>query len=115
MGGYKIQRDSAQLMDDALAAQEAGAFGIVLECIPSPIAEAITDRLDIPTIGIGAGPECDGQVLVINDLLGMTSGYVPSFVKAYANIQETVDSAVHEWCSDVKLGEFPDEAHSFQS
>ena len=113
MGGYKIQRDQEQLMTDALAAQEAGAFGIVLECIPSPIAKELTQKLAIPTIGIGAGPDCDGQVLVIQDMLGMTSGYVPSFVKAYADIKSTIDGAVKEWCSDVRQGEFPDEAHSF--
>src|SRR5437868_6381696 len=80
LGGYKVQRDEARLMNDARAAQESGAFAIVLECIPSEIAVKITKTLQIPTIGIGAGADCDGQVLVINDLLGITSGYVPKFV-----------------------------------
>ncbi len=114
MGGYKIQRDKEQLIEDAIAAQEAGAFSIVLECIPSEIAKIATERLAIPTIGIGAGPDCDGQVLVINDMLGMTSGHVPSFVKAYANIREVISNAAQEWCEEVRDGSYPDEAHSFE-
>ena len=113
MGGYKVQRDEDQLLEDALAAQNAGAFSIVLECIPSAIAKVVTERLTIPTIGIGAGPECDGQVLVINDMLGLTSGYVPSFVKAYADIKTTISNAAKEWCDDVREGEFPSDEHSF--
>jgi len=113
MGGYKIQRDQDRLMADALAAQEAGAFGIVLECIPTGIAAAITEELAIPTIGIGAGPDCDGQVLVIHDLLGMTTGYVPTFVKQYANLADTINGAVGDWCQEVRDGTYPDEGHSF--
>lgn len=115
MGGYKIQRDLDELLQDAKAAQDAGAFGIVLECIPAPIAKRLTEELAIPTIGIGAGPDCDGQVLVVNDMLGMTSGYVPSFVKAYASIGQTINDAAQEWCADVRQGTFPDQEHSFQS
>lgn len=114
MGGYKIQRDADVLMTDALAAQEAGAFGVVLECIPREIAADITARLDVPTIGIGAGPDCDGQVLVVHDLLGLTSGYVPTFVKQYANLAETINGAVSGWCSDVRTGKYPDDGHSFE-
>lgn len=113
MGGYRIQRDSDALMADALAAQEAGAFAVVLECIPREIAARITAKLTVPTIGIGAGPDCDGQVLVIHDLLGMTSGYVPTFVKQYANLAETINGAVSAWCRDVRGGTYPDEKHSF--
>ena len=113
MGGYKIQRDQKQLIADATTAQEAGAFAIVLECIPAKIAQELTSRLQIPTIGIGAGPDCDGQVLVINDMLGLTSGYVPTFVKAYANLKESIGQAVHDWCSDVDRGAFPGKEHSF--
>lgn len=113
MGGYKVQRNHDQLILDATAAEEAGAFAIVLECIPNGIAKDLTKRLNIPTIGIGAGPDCDGQVLVINDMLGMTSGYVPSFVKAYADVGATIKSATKEWCGDVRDGKFPDEDHSF--
>ena len=113
MGGYKIQRDREQLIVDATAAQKAGAFGIVLECIPADIGKELSEILDIPTIGIGAGPDCDGQVLVINDMLGLTSGYVPSFVKEYANLKETIQTAATEWCSDVREKAFPGEEHSF--
>ena len=113
MGGYKVQRDREQLILDANAAQKAGAFAIVLECIPADIAKELTEMLQIPTIGIGAGPECDGQVLVINDVLGLTSGYVPSFVKAYANLKETIEQATARWCEDVREKEFPGNEHSF--
>lgn len=113
MGGYKVQRNQDRLLDDGLAAQNAGAFAIVIECVPMNIAKLLTDRLTIPTIGIGAGPHCDGQVLVVNDMLGMTSGHVPSFVKSYANIGATVDTAVRQWCDDVRGGAFPDAEHSF--
>ena len=113
MGGYKVQRDREQLIGDALAAQEAGAFAVVLECIPSEIAKEATEKLRIPTIGIGAGPQCDGQVLVVNDMLGLTSGYVPSFVKAYAKLSDTIDHAVKSWCDEVREGEFPGQEHSF--
>lgn len=114
MGGYKIQRDEEQLLADAQAAQAAGAFGIVLECIPEQIATRITAELDIPTIGIGAGANCDGQVLVIHDLLGLTSGYVPTFVKQYADLGQTIRDAVGNWCQDVRDGEYPDAKHSFK-
>ena len=113
MGGYKIQRDEERLMADALAAENAGVFGVVLECIPQEIAEKITAKLQVPTIGIGAGAGCDGQVLVVHDMLGMTSGYVPTFVKQYANLTETIHNAVETWCDDVRGGKFPDEDHSF--
>lgn len=114
MGGYRIQRDLDQLMADALAAEQAGAFSMVIECTPSEVAGAITDRVSIPTIGIGAGPRCDGQVLVINDLLGLTSGYVPSFVKAYASLREDITSAIKTWCHEVREQAFPGDEHSFK-
>ena len=113
MGGYKIQRDQAQILMDATAAQEAGAFAIVLECIPAEIAKELTEHLHIPTIGIGAGKHCDGQVLVINDMLGLTSGYVPSFVKTYANLKDTIQTAAKEWCAEVRDQEFPADENSF--
>ncbi len=113
MGGYKVQRDHEQLIIDSTAAQNAGAFGVVLECIPAEIAKDITALLQIPTIGIGAGPDCDGQVLVVNDMLGLTDGYVPSFVKAYANLKQTIGTAVNQWCDDVRTRNFPDQDHSF--
>jgi 3-methyl-2-oxobutanoate hydroxymethyltransferase len=114
MGGYKIQRDAEMLLADAQAAETAGAFAVVLECIPSAIAQGISNKVSIPTIGIGAGAGCDGQVLVGHDLLGLTTGYVPSFVKPYANLSETITKAVGQWCADVRDGSWPDEQHSFQ-
>ncbi len=113
MGGYKIERDHERLIADATVAEQAGAFGILLECVPAEIAKDLTARLKVPTIGIGAGPDCDGQVLVINDMLGLTSGYVPSFVKSYGNLKANIDEAVQGWCTDVRKGSYPDEKHSF--
>lgn len=113
MGGYKVQRDLDQLITDATAAQDAGAFAVVVECVPAEIGEAVSKELRIPTIGIGAGAGCDGQVLVCNDMLGLTTGYVPSFVKAYADIGNSIQSATRKWCADVKENRFPDGDHSF--
>ena len=107
MGGYKMQRDAEQLLADAQAAEDAGAFAIVLECIPAEVASRITSQLRIPTIGIGAGNDCDGQVLVVHDLLGMTTGYVPRFVKQYADVGRTIQDAVRQYCDDVQSGAFP--------
>lgn len=113
MGGYKVQRDRDEILKDATAAQDAGAFCVLVECVPAEIASELTSTLRVPTIGIGAGVGCDGQVLVINDMLGMTSGYVPSFVKAYAKIGEQISNAVGQWCEDVKGSKFPNDDHSF--
>ncbi len=107
MGGYKVQRDEERLLADAQAAEQAGAFAVVLECIPPPVAAKLTAALHIPTIGIGAGTQCDGQVLVLHDLLGLTSGYVPSFVRQYADLRAIVRRAVGEYCHDVAAGAFP--------
>ncbi len=112
MGGYKIQRDEHRLLEDAQAAENAGAFAIVLECIPPAIAAKLTATLRIPTIGIGAGGHCDGQVLVLHDLLGLTNGYVPSFVRQYADLRTTVKDAVAAYCRDVATGAFPGPASS---
>ncbi len=114
LGGYKVQRDEEQLLTDARAAQDAGAFSVVLECIPSSLAAKITAAVQIPTIGIGAGPDCDGQVLVINDLLGLTSGYVPRFVKAYADLKTTIAAAVTQYRDDVREGAFPGPSQGFR-
>lgn len=114
MGGYRVQRDGPRLHADAHAAQEAGAFAIVLECIPSAIAAEITAALKIPTIGIGAGGGCDGQVLVINDLLGLTSGYVPRFVKQYADLKTTIQQAAAQYREDVQAGRFPGDEQQFK-
>lgn len=107
MGGYKVQRDEQRLLQDAQAAANAGAFAIVLECIPANIAAKITAALTIPTIGIGAGSDCDGQVLVLHDLLGLTQGYVPSFVRQYADLRTVIGGAVAAYCRDVASGQFP--------
>ncbi len=114
MGGYKVQRDEEVLLKDAIAAEQAGAFGVLIECIPSSIAQKITEAVSIPTIGIGAGPHCDGQVLVINDLLGMPSNYVPRFVKQYADLKKTIGEAAKSYCTEVREGTFPAKEHSFK-
>ncbi len=119
MGGYVVQgRDEEKgkrLVQDALALQEAGCSSIVLEGIPLELAQTITEQLRIPTIGIGAGVHCDGQVLVIYDLLGMDPGFSPKFVKRYANLHETIGQAVGTYLAEVKSGAFPAEAQSFRT
>ncbi len=114
LGGYKVQRDAEQLKLDARAAEEAGAFAMVLECIPADLAAEITAMVAIPTIGIGAGAECDGQILVVNDLLGITSGYVPRFVKPYADLKGTIHDAVTRFRRDVRGGVFPSPDQAFK-
>jgi 3-methyl-2-oxobutanoate hydroxymethyltransferase len=116
MGGHKVQGKgdtSAKLIEDARAVEEAGAFMIVLEGIPRGLGKEITDLLSIPTIGIGAGPDCDGQVLVLHDLLGMAGEIRPKFVKTYINLQQEIDSATRTFIEEVKTGVFPDDAHSY--
>ncbi|MDR1603762.1 MAG: 3-methyl-2-oxobutanoate hydroxymethyltransferase [Gracilibacteraceae bacterium] len=117
LGGFKVQgRDldgARQLLRDALAIEEAGAVMIVLEAIPSQLAAAIAERLQIPTIGIGAGPDADGQVLVIHDVLGLYDRFTPKFVKQYARLQADIVLALKLYCREVKEGIFPDAAHSF--
>ncbi len=111
MGGYRVQgRGEAaakELLEDAGALEEAGAFSLVLEGIPSALASAITQEIGIPTIGIGAGPDCDGQVLVVHDLLGMLPGNVPKFVRRYDSAYERQTEAVRRWAEDVRAGRFP--------
>jgi 3-methyl-2-oxobutanoate hydroxymethyltransferase len=113
LGGYKVQRDERELMADAKAAEKAGAFAIVLECIPRAIAKKITDQVAIPTIGIGAGADCDGQVLVLHDLLGITAGYMPRFVKQYADLKTEITRAVTQYCDEVRDGAFPSQEHGY--
>jgi len=117
MGGYRVQartEESAhRLLADAGSMQKAGAFCLVLEGIPAAVAGEVTDSLEIATIGIGAGPSCDGQVLVLNDLLGLGAGPDPKFVKRYANLRETITSAVQAFKSDVRSGNFPGPEHSY--
>jgi 3-methyl-2-oxobutanoate hydroxymethyltransferase len=114
LGGYKVQRDAERLLADARAAEAAGAFAMVLECIPSQIARQITEAVKIPTIGIGAGPDCDGQVLVLHDILGITSGYVPRFVRAYANLRDSIGAAVRDFRDEVRSGKFPGDEQSYE-
>jgi 3-methyl-2-oxobutanoate hydroxymethyltransferase len=119
MGGYVVQgKDSEkaqQLLRDARALEHAGCYALVLECIPAELARIITSQLRIPTIGIGAGPHCDGQVLVLNDLLGLDSEFTPKFVKRFAEVGETMSGAVGAYVGEVKAGQFPADAHSFHS
>jgi 3-methyl-2-oxobutanoate hydroxymethyltransferase len=119
IGGYVVQgKDSEkahQLLSDARALQDAGCYAVVLECIPAELARVITGQLRIPTIGIGAGPHCDGQVLVINDLLGLDMEFKPKFVKRFATLGDTVTEAVRGYVAEVHDGAFPAEEHSFHS
>lgn len=119
LGGYRVQGKTAdaaeQLLRDARAVEAAGAFAVVLEAVPRDLAARITRELHIPTIGIGAGPDCDGQILVVNDLLGLTFGQTPKFARQYANVGETISSAVRDYCADVRSGTFPSDAESYHS
>lgn len=117
-GGYKVQGKSEEaakkLVEDALAVQAAGAFAVVLECVPSKLAALVTEKLDIVTIGIGAGKECDGQVLVYQDMLGMFTDYVPKFVKQFAQVGEVMKQAFCDYKQEVSEGTFPAEQHGYQ-
>ncbi|MBI4260866.1 MAG: 3-methyl-2-oxobutanoate hydroxymethyltransferase [Actinobacteria bacterium] len=116
MGGYRVQgrgEQAARILDEAMALEKAGAFSIVLEGIPMELGREITATLQIPTIGIGAGPHCDGQVLVITDLLGLGAGRYPKFAKPYANLRAQISEAVQAFARDVEAGTFPDEEHSY--
>jgi 3-methyl-2-oxobutanoate hydroxymethyltransferase len=118
MGGYRVQgkkeAQAQQLFADAHAVQEAGAFALVLEGIPASLAGKITESLSIPTIGIGAGVQCDGQVLVIHDILGLCEKYSPKFVKKFADVSGIIRRGIEEYIHEVKAGEFPGEEHSFK-
>jgi 3-methyl-2-oxobutanoate hydroxymethyltransferase len=117
MGGYRVQgrseEDARRLLDQAQALEKAGIFSVVLEGIPTTLAAQITQSLSVPTIGIGAGPNCDAQVLVINDLLGMGFGPYPKFVKPYTDLRGEITRAVQSFRDDVAAGVFPDDAHSY--
>ena len=118
LGGFKTQGKTAaaavQLVDDALALERAGCFAVVLEAVPSPVAAEITRRLSVPTIGIGAGPDCDGQVLVYHDLLGLSEGHLPRFVKRYASLSREIRDALESYAHDVRTGAFPEEQHAYE-
>jgi 3-methyl-2-oxobutanoate hydroxymethyltransferase len=118
-GGFRVQGKTEeageQLLRDARAVEAAGAFSIVLESIPRELAARITAKLKIPTIGIGAGPDCDGQVLVIHDLVGLSFGHKPKFARRYANVGEMISRAAAEYCRDVQQGTFPSDEESYHA
>ncbi|NRT71813.1 3-methyl-2-oxobutanoate hydroxymethyltransferase [Clostridium beijerinckii] len=117
-GGFKVQGKSEaaakQLIDDAILIEKSGAFSIVLEGIPEKVAEIITNAVSIPTIGIGAGKYCDGQILVYQDMLGMFNDFVPKFVKQYANVGTVMRDAISSYVKEVQAGDFPEEKHTFK-
>jgi 3-methyl-2-oxobutanoate hydroxymethyltransferase len=117
IGGFKVQgteEEKAEMIyKGALELEKAGAFAVVLESVPLELAKEITGSLKIPTIGIGAGPDCDGQILVIHDLLGFTTGYMPKFVKRYADLSTIISQAVNEYLGDVRLSRYPEDQHSY--
>ena len=119
LGGYKVQGREPEaadsIMRQAIALEKAGCFSIVFECIPETLAEAITKRLKIPTIGIGAGKGCDGQVLVTHDMLGLYVGFTPKFVKKYADLSKQIDSAIENFRKEVLAGKFPAPEHCFKT
>jgi 3-methyl-2-oxobutanoate hydroxymethyltransferase len=116
-GGHKIQGKTpevaARLLEDARALEQAGAFAVVLETVPAPLATLITNKISVPTIGIGAGPGCDGQVQVVNDMLGSYTGYIPKHAKQYVKLRDIMSTAFSQYQEEVKTGKFPTEAHSF--
>jgi 3-methyl-2-oxobutanoate hydroxymethyltransferase len=117
LGGYKAQGRTAararRMLADALALQEAGCYSLVLEAVPTPVAARITEALEIPTIGIGAGPQVDGQVLVYHDLLGLTEGHTARFVKRYADLATVIREALAAFAADVRSGAYPEERHTY--
>ncbi|MDY6416144.1 MAG: 3-methyl-2-oxobutanoate hydroxymethyltransferase [Succinivibrio dextrinosolvens] len=117
-GGNKVQGKTElaakKLIEDALAVQEAGAFSVVLECVPAKLAKIVTEKLSIPTIGIGAGPDCDGQILVYQDMLGMYKDFSPKFVKHFGNVGDQILEAFNKYDSEVKTSAFPSEEHCFK-
>ena len=117
LGGYKVQGreegDARRILEGAIALDQAGCWGVVLEVVPAPLARLITERVGIPTIGIGAGPYCDGQVLVFHDVVGMYAAFRPTFVKRYTEAGAAIREAVARYAAEVRDGSFPGEAHSF--
>jgi 3-methyl-2-oxobutanoate hydroxymethyltransferase len=119
LGGFRVQgkteEGAEQLLRDARAVEAAGAFAVVLESIPREVAARITAELRIPTIGIGAGPDCDGQILVLHDLVGMSFGHTPKFARRYANVGQIISRAAMEYCRDVQAGQFPSDEESYHA
>jgi 3-methyl-2-oxobutanoate hydroxymethyltransferase len=119
LGGYRVQAraeaDQERLVEEAVGLEEAGAFSVVLELIPAEVARRVSEALTVPTIGIGAGAGCDGQVLVLPDLLGLNPGFQPRFLKRYAELWDVASDAVRRYASEVREGRYPDDDHSFSS
>jgi 3-methyl-2-oxobutanoate hydroxymethyltransferase len=119
LGQFKVRgtqlTEAKKIIDDALNVERAGAFAVILECIPGDLARTVTSKLKVPTIGIGAGPHCDGQILVFHDLVGLSNGYNPKFVKKYADLQTVISQAVKKYGDEVRQGLFPDENHSYHT
>ena len=114
LGGYKVQRDADRVLADAKAVADSGAFAVVLECVPTDAAAKVTAAIPIPTIGIGAGPHCDGQVLVFHDLLGLYDAHTPKFVRRYASLGDEMRAAIVRYVDDIRAGRFPnDDSESF--
>lgn len=113
-GGFRIQRDEEQVIADAVSIEAAGVFGMVLELIPKSLAARVTAKVSVPTIGIGAGPECDGQVLVTPDMLGQFQGFQPKFVKRYAELYDVGSRAVEQYINEVRSGQYPDDSYSHE-
>lgn len=114
LGGFKVQRHEDQLLADAKAVEQAGAFSLVIECVPAELAAKVTEAVSLPTIGIGAGPSCDGQVLVLQDMLGLYGDIRPKFAKRYADLGTAAREAFQAYCREVKAGQFPGPEHSFR-
>ena len=111
----KEDEEAKKLIEDAKILEAAGCFGIVLEKIPRELAKRVSEAVNIPTIGIGAGPDCDGQVLVLHDLLGITMDFSPRFLRRYLNLADDINNAIGQYCEDVRSGDFPNESESYTS
>jgi 3-methyl-2-oxobutanoate hydroxymethyltransferase len=114
LGGFRVQRAEERLLEDARAVEKAGVFGVVVECVPTELGRKVTEALRIPTIGIGAGPHCDGQVLVTPDILGLYGDLRPKFAKLYVDLGKEVKGAVEQYCKEVRDGSYPGPEHSFR-
>ncbi len=118
LGRFRVRGSDAaeagKVMEDALNAEKAGAFAVILECVPQDLARRISEKLRVPTIGIGAGPHCDGQILVFHDLVGYATGFHPKFVKKYADLGGIIRESVKRYADEVRQGTYPDEAHSYE-
>lgn len=113
-GGYRIQRETEKLTQDAIAAERAGAFCVLIECVPVEVGRAITEAVSVPTIGIGAGPHVSGQVLVTHDMIGFNSGYFPKFVRQFADVRGAIQQAATDYRTAIQNGQFPDQKESFE-